>query len=550
MKRSVVVVMIVAAALVGNGRSRTAGAPFRKRCRSDSARADRRIGCCKVAATGHCAGQAVLRRGFRPPGLSGRDRHAAHGRRGAAIPQRQRPRQTPQAGRSPAGKRRVRRLLDDEVVRPAAGQVGIPHQPVAQCRAGLPSLDSHVRQGEHAVRPIRPGDAHRQRQQLPQAAGELLSRGSEPRAAGHRAGRGADFHGRAAGRAGPRSGGRAWRPSSRRSPSSRPANGRRRSSCSISKGQPRKRPPRRCRRPRFPTERRPNCRRARIPARPLPIGCWPPRIPGLRGTWPTASGSGCWAAASFDPPDDIRPDNPPANPELLAFLEQELVASGYDVKHLCRLILNSATYQRSHISPTEDSRGEANFACYPLRRLEAEVLIDALCQITGTTEQYSSIIPEPSPSCPRSSERWPWPTPASPARSWRNSAGRRATRGWSRTATIAPRRRSGCTMLNSSHIRRKIETSPKLQPLLQSIATSEQRRRIVAELYLTILSRFPTDEELQIAEDISRRPARGRGTVLTRPGLGAGQQPGVFLSALQRGRNHEHEHPHGFYGYR
>ena len=37
------------------------------------------------------------------------------------------------------------------------------------------------------------------------------------------------------------------------------------------------------------------------------------------------------------------PDNPPGNPELLAFLEQELVAARYDQKHLHRLILNSTT---------------------------------------------------------------------------------------------------------------------------------------------------------------------------------------------------------------
>ena len=40
-------------------------------------------------------------------------------------------------------------------------------------------------------------------------------------------------------------------------------------------------------------------------------------------------------------PDDIRPDNPPSNPELLALLERELIASHYDLKHLYRLILNS-----------------------------------------------------------------------------------------------------------------------------------------------------------------------------------------------------------------
>jgi hypothetical protein len=94
-------------------------------------------------------------------------------------------------------------------------------------------------------------------------------------------------------------------------------------------------------------------------------------------------------------PDDIRPDNPAVNPELLAFLERELVASHYDLKHVYRLILTSQVYQLSSIPGTGDPQGAANFASYPLRRLDAETLIDAVCQITGTTEEYSSPIPEP-----------------------------------------------------------------------------------------------------------------------------------------------------------
>jgi hypothetical protein len=89
-------------------------------------------------------------------------------------------------------------------------------------------------------------------------------------------------------------------------------------------------------------------------------------------------------------PDDIRFDNPPSNPELLAFLQRELIASRSDVKHIYRLILNSKTYQLSSIPKTASPAGAANFASYPLRRLDAEVLADGLCQVTGTTETYTS----------------------------------------------------------------------------------------------------------------------------------------------------------------
>ena len=46
-------------------------------------------------------------------------------------------------------------------------------------------------------------------------------------------------------------------------------------------------------------------------------------------------------------PDDLRPTNPPENPELLDYLRQELIGHKYDLKHVFRLILNSRTYQLS-----------------------------------------------------------------------------------------------------------------------------------------------------------------------------------------------------------
>jgi len=211
------------------------------------------------------------------------------------------------------------------------------------------------------------------------------------------------------------------------------------------------------------------------------------------------------------PADDIRPDNPPSNPELLAFLEQELVASRYDLKHLYRLILNSTTYQLSHVAGTKDSQGEANFACYPLRRLEAEVLIDALCQITGTTEQYSSIIPEPYTFMPED-QRAVALADASITSPFLEKFGRSSRdTGLESDRNNRPTASQRLHLLNSSHVRRKIETSPKLQPLLRS--SGRGREEAVTELYLTILSRYPTEEELQTLAAYSRTGS-GRGTVL------------------------------------
>jgi hypothetical protein len=194
-------------------------------------------------------------------------------------------------------------------------------------------------------------------------------------------------------------------------------------------------------------------------------------------------------------PDDIRPDNPPGNPELLVYLEQELVAAHYDLKHIYRLILNSQTYQLSSIARTQDPKAEANFAFYPLRRLEAEVLIDALCQITGTTEQYSSPIPEPFTFIPED-QRSIALADASITSSFLETFGRspRDT-GLESERNNRPTAAQRLHLLNSSHVQRKIEQSTKLQLILQTKGTP---RSVIDSLYLTILSRFPTDDEWKV----------------------------------------------------
>ncbi len=64
-------------------------------------------------------------------------------------------------------------------------------------------------------------------------------------------------------------------------------------------------------------------------------------------------------------------------------------------------------------------------------------------------------------------------------------------------------------MLNSSHIRYKIEGGPKLQPLIHR--TRKVNDDTISELYLTILSRQPTTTELQIVKTYGQtRSARGR----------------------------------------
>jgi hypothetical protein len=195
-------------------------------------------------------------------------------------------------------------------------------------------------------------------------------------------------------------------------------------------------------------------------------------------------------------PDDFRDDNPASNPELLAYLERELVAARYDLKHLYRLILNSQTYQLSSIPKSKDPAAAANFAFYPLRRLEAEVLIDALNQITGTTEEYSSPIPEPFTFIPEN-QRSIMLADGSISSPFLELFGRssRAT-GMEAERSGRPTPAQQLHLLNSSHIQNKIQNSARIRSLLQQ--GKAKPRVAIDSLYLTILSRYPSEEELKV----------------------------------------------------
>ena len=207
-------------------------------------------------------------------------------------------------------------------------------------------------------------------------------------------------------------------------------------------------------------------------------------------------------------PDDIRDDNLPSNPALLAVLEKSLVESRYDLKQLMRLILNSQTYQLSSVPRSTDPAAAANFASYPLRRLEAEVLIDALCQITGTTEKYSSIIPEPFTFIPEAQRTISLADGSitSPFLELFGRPARDTGQEMERNNRLSPAQR--LHLLNSTHVQKKLEQGRALQGLIQSKGTT---RETTTELYLSILARYPTEDELKVAEAYVQSPnVKGR----------------------------------------
>lgn len=196
-------------------------------------------------------------------------------------------------------------------------------------------------------------------------------------------------------------------------------------------------------------------------------------------------------------PDDIRPDNPPVNAELLAYLESEFVKAHYDVRKLYRLILNSRTYQQSSIPRSDFPDAESLFAFYPVRRLDAEVLMDALSWLTGSGQGYESPIPEPFTFIP-DSQRAIALADGSITSPFLELFGRPPRdSGYMSERNNQPNDSQRLHLLNSSDIQRRIERSDKLRKLAFG---GKDKREMIRTIYLSVLSRYPSDEEVATAQ--------------------------------------------------
>jgi hypothetical protein len=89
-----------------------------------------------------------------------------------------------------------------------------------------------------------------------------------------------------------------------------------------------------------------------------------------------------------EPEDDLRLTNPPSNPDLLDALAQDLVEHDYDLKHLMRTIMQSAAYRRSSAPSDPALPDDKHYSQYIVRRLSAEVILDAYAQVTGVPTKF------------------------------------------------------------------------------------------------------------------------------------------------------------------
>jgi hypothetical protein len=94
-----------------------------------------------------------------------------------------------------------------------------------------------------------------------------------------------------------------------------------------------------------------------------------------------------------EPVDDFRESNPPSNEALLEWLAADFTAGGYDLKRLMRTIALSRIYQLSAEPNATNAADTVNFSRFMKRRLTAEVLMDAVADVTGVADKFSGMTP-------------------------------------------------------------------------------------------------------------------------------------------------------------
>jgi hypothetical protein len=94
-----------------------------------------------------------------------------------------------------------------------------------------------------------------------------------------------------------------------------------------------------------------------------------------------------------EPTDDLRATNPATHPPLLDRLAEDFIRHNYDLRHTLRLVANSAAYQRSSRT-TDANRVDDRFYSHAIAKpLHAEVMADALADVTGVRESYGNLPP-------------------------------------------------------------------------------------------------------------------------------------------------------------
>ncbi len=201
-------------------------------------------------------------------------------------------------------------------------------------------------------------------------------------------------------------------------------------------------------------------------------------------TWSSFMGRGI-----VDPVDDFRASNPPSNGPLLDWLSQDFVKHGYDLKHLMRTIMLSQIYRLSSLPNETNIADLKNYSRSYRRRLPAETLLDAVCEVTEIKEPFSGMPPD-----------------ALAKQTWNHKLESQFMDAFGRpnASSECPCERDAkpsvvqaLHLMNSTRLQAMlIDSKGRASRLTKSTLTPAQ---IMEELYLACYSRLPTADEAAIA---------------------------------------------------
>ena len=214
----------------------------------------------------------------------------------------------------------------------------------------------------------------------------------------------------------------------------------------------------------------------------------------------------------IEPEDDIRDTNPPTNPALLAALESHFISSGFDLKELVRTITRSQSYQLSETPNTDNVADRQNYSRYYPRRLQAEVLLDAIDRLTQSPTDFANLPPGTR-------------AVALPDNSYNRSSMVLRVFGRPEGESVCECERvQSSSLAQSLHLINSGEMKSKLaNPTGRAERLAKEEKPVEAkirELYLAAFSREPRPDELSTAT-----------AFLTEPRIGADGQPVEALKA-------------------
>jgi hypothetical protein len=189
-----------------------------------------------------------------------------------------------------------------------------------------------------------------------------------------------------------------------------------------------------------------------------------------------------------DPVDDLRDTNPPTNPALLDALASDFRTNGHDLKKLIRVIATSHTFALSSQPSDTNAADTRNYSRHYRQRLRAEVLLDAVSDVTGVAEKFDAM-PEGS----RAMEAWTVRFDSK----FLDSFGRPDP-----NQDPPCERTSDTTVVQALHLMNAPGLAAKITSDKGRVAKLAESKKtpaeIVEELYLLAYNRRPTTEESEL----------------------------------------------------